>query len=349
MSIQLELESAFKVYRSMENEGTSDEAATKLLDYANKSSSLMVVAHDGDYVWLAYEGGALKGKVDLEFKLRKDDQIVTLRAASRRSTQVYAFSAPSADLKALLTGIRQDLGWEDLDKDLQEIDRMSCTWPYSRIAKTSHNKNERVPRNPRGKRRKSSEISAMERQWLLSFPELNIVIDRRRECRHSCASNCHLSSPCPRANLRSRRRRHGRASDATRINSIPNIVLRSNLLDRALRPRVDHPESRETPGVAAHGLGSGSEPYAQLLPGRALEINGFINSVRVASEEEAEETPNPAPATALNPDLKTHDSVKVSMLRPAPGTAAPGTAAPGTPATPDTPASKLVDASTSFT
>mmetsp|Transcript_652 Transcript_652/g.1470 ORF Transcript_652/g.1470 Transcript_652/m.1470 type:complete len:150 (+) Transcript_652:400-849(+) len=102
-------------------EGTSDEAATKLLDYANKSSSLMVVAHDGDYVWLAYEGGALKGKVDLEFKLRKDDQIVTLRAASRRSTQVYAFSAPSADLKALLTGIRQDLGWEDLDKDLQEI------------------------------------------------------------------------------------------------------------------------------------------------------------------------------------------------------------------------------------
>lgn len=81
----------------------------------------MVVAHDGDYVWLAYEGGTLKGKVDLEFKLRKDDQIVTLRAASRRSTQVYAFSAPSADLKALLTGVRQDLGWEDLDKDLQEI------------------------------------------------------------------------------------------------------------------------------------------------------------------------------------------------------------------------------------
>mmetsp|Transcript_649 Transcript_649/g.1453 ORF Transcript_649/g.1453 Transcript_649/m.1453 type:complete len:236 (+) Transcript_649:524-1231(+) len=174
-------------------------------------------------------------------------------------------------------------------KTCRRYDRMSCTWPYSRIAKTSHNKNERVPRNPRGKRRKSSEISAMERQWLLSFPELNIVIDRRRECRHSCASNCHLSSPCPRANLRSRRRRHGRASDATRINSIPNIVLRSNLLDRALRPRVDHPESRETPGVAAHGLGSGSEPYAQLLPGRALEINGFINSVRVASEEEAEE------------------------------------------------------------
>uniref|UniRef100_A0A7S0BML9 Uncharacterized protein n=1 Tax=Rhodosorus marinus TaxID=101924 RepID=A0A7S0BML9_9RHOD len=101
-------------------EGTSDEATSKLLDYANKSSSLKVVAHDGDYVWLVYEGGALKGEVDIEFKLRKDDQIVTIRAASRRTTQIYAFSAPSADLKALLAGVRQDLGWEDLDKHLLE-------------------------------------------------------------------------------------------------------------------------------------------------------------------------------------------------------------------------------------
>jgi len=94
------------------------EAIEKLEKFADANTELQIVKRDGSYVWVKYEGGTLGGTADIEFLFRESDSAVSIRAASRRNSQFYAFSVPTTNLKGLMIGIRQNLGWEDLDRDL---------------------------------------------------------------------------------------------------------------------------------------------------------------------------------------------------------------------------------------